>query len=228
MTVAAIHQPNYLAWLGYFHKIKAADVFVLLDTVEYQSGNAFSVTNRARIKGGNGVVLLTVPISRRTASGRIYDVCIDSSAPWARKHLRSIEVSYRRAPYFSAVFEFLEAVLSSPPVSLAELNSRLILAVSRYLELSTPVVSASTLGIAAIDRNQRLIEVCEKIGATTYLSGQGGRKYNDEALFLEHGICVSYTSFVHPKYPQLHGDFVDGLSTIDALFNCGHAIGDRL
>ena len=228
MTIAAIHQPNYLPWLGYFHKIKAADIFVFLDTVDYQSGNAFSITNRARIKGANGVVLLTVPVSGKTSSRRIQDVCVDCATPWARKHLRSVEFSYRRAPYFSAVFEVLEAVLSSPPVSLAELNSRLIFEVCRYLKFSTPVVCASALGVGAVDRNQRLIEVCQKVGATTYLSGQGGRKYNDEVLFLQNGIHLSYTRFVHPEYPQLHGDFDAGLSVLDAMFNCGPAIADRL
>lgn len=223
MTVAAIHQPNYLPWLGYFHKIKAADIFVLLDTVDYQSGNAFSVTNRTRIKGANGAVLLTVPVLRRRGSRRIQDVCIDSSTTWAHKHLRSIELSYRRAPYFSPAFDVLQAVLASPPVSLAELNSRLILEMSRYLKLSTPIVYASTLGVAAVDRNQRLIEVCERIGATTYLSGQGGRKYNDAALFLQNGIRLSYTGFARPEYPQLHGEFVAGLSVIDAILNCGTA-----
>jgi len=221
MTVAAIHQPNYLPWLGYFHKIKAADIFVLLDTVDYQSGNAFSVTNRTRIKGANGAVLLTVPVSGKTVSRRIQDVRVESSTPWARKHLRSIELSYRRAPYFSPVFDVLEAVLSSPPVSLAELNSRFIVELSGYLRLNVPLVSASSLGIESVDRNQRLIEVCKKVGATTYLSGQGGRKYNDEVLFSQHGITVSYTRFAHPEYPQLHGDFVSGLSVIDAIFNCG-------
>jgi len=221
MTVAAIHQPNYLPWLGYFHKIKAADIFVFLDTVDYQSGNAFSITNRARIKGANGVVLLTVPVSRKTPSRRIQEVCIDSSTGWARKHLRSIELSYRRAPYFSPAFEVLEAVLSSPPVSLAGLNSCLIVEVSRYFHLNTPVVSASALGVRTADRNQRLIEVCQKLGVKTYLSGQGGRKYNAEALFLQHGIRIPYTPFIHPEYPQLHGDFVAGLSVIDAMFNVG-------
>ena len=221
MTVAAIHQPNYLPWLGYFHKIKAADIFVFLDTVDYQSGNAFSVTNRARIKGGNGVVLLTVPVSGKTASRRVQDVCVDSSTAWARKHLRSIELSYRRAPYFSQFFGVLGAVLSSPPASLAELNIRLIVELSRYLNFRTPVVWASALGVGAVDRNQRLIEVCQKVGATTYLSGQGGRKYNDEAHFLQHGISLGYTRFIHPEYPQLHGEFVAGLSVIDAIFNCG-------
>lgn len=221
MTVAAVHQPNYLPWLGYFQKIKAADIFVLLDTVDYQSGNAFSVTNRTRIKGANGAVLLTVPVSRKTVSRRIQDVRVDSSTPWARKHLRSIELSYRRAPYFIPVFEVLAAVLSRPPVSLTELNSRLIVEVSGYLRLNVPLVSASSLGIDTVDRNQRLVEVCKKVGATTYLSGQGGRKYNDEVLFSQHGIGVSYTRFAHPEYPQLHGDFVSGLSVIDAMFNCG-------
>jgi hypothetical protein len=121
------------------------------------------------------------------------------------------------------VFEVLETVLSKPPASLAELNSSLIVEVSRYLHLSTPVVSASALGIQTLDRNQRLIDVCQKLGVTTYLSGQGGRKYNDEAVFLQQGIRISYTCFAHPEYPQLHGSFVAGLSLVDAIFNLGPA-----
>ena len=68
MTVVAIHQPNYVPWPGYFHKLAACDVFVHLDAVQYPRGQSFAARNR--IKTPNGVTYLTVPVSVPKGSER--------------------------------------------------------------------------------------------------------------------------------------------------------------
>jgi hypothetical protein len=220
VTTVAIHQPNYLPWLGYFAKIRRADVFVLLDTVAFQSGNTTSVTNRARIKTPRGPLLLTVPVVRG-GSRRVSDIAVDYARPWPRKHLASIEQSYARAPHLNQVLELLRGPLSERPTRMAALNGDLIREICGYLGILTRLVWASSLGVETGDRNLRLIEICQRLGATAYLSGEGGRRYNDERLFAERGLGVEYRRFTHPEYPQLHGPFVTHLSIVDALFNCG-------
>ena len=60
--IVSIHQPQYLPWLGYFDKIDRADVFVLLDTVQYKKNEW---QNRNRIKTARGAQWLTVPVTYR-------------------------------------------------------------------------------------------------------------------------------------------------------------------
>lgn len=220
MTRVAIHQPNYLPWLGFFHKIWASDVFILLDDVAFQQGNSSSITNRARVKGPNGVVLLTVPV-RRHGSRVIRDVRVDDSRAWRHKHIVTIRQAYADAPATPEILRLLERTLATGDDTLADLSESLIKDVCAYLGISTRVVRSSGLGVPAADRNVRLADLCRAVGGSEYLSGAGGRKYLDPGVFSERGISVRYTGYAPPDYPQLHGPFVPGLSVIDALCNLG-------
>ena len=100
----AMHQPNYVPWLGYFHKLADADWFVHLDAVQFPRGQSFAARNR--IKTPNGVAWLTVPVSRpHGRDGRVsYGEVGFADAGWRDKHLKTVEMSYRRAPFFDEVF----------------------------------------------------------------------------------------------------------------------------
>lgn len=221
MKSIAIHQPNYLPWLGYFHKIQIADEFVILDDVDYQSGNASSITNRTRIKTSNGGVLLTVPVLKNHESRHINQIRIDNQQPWAKKHLKTLQMAYAKSAHFDEIYVLLEAILSQKFEFLALLNETLIREICNYLEIGTPLRLSSSLDtIEVSEKNERIIEICEKLGATVYFSGNGAREYNDEALYVSHGLKLDYTQFSAPVYPQLYGEFLGGLSIVDALFNC--------
>jgi hypothetical protein len=57
--IVAIHQPQYLPWLGYFDKMLAADLFCYLDCVQFKKNEW---QNRNRIKTAQGWQWLTVPV----------------------------------------------------------------------------------------------------------------------------------------------------------------------
>lgn len=221
MTRIGVHQPNYFPWIGYFHKLAAVDVFVLLDNVKYQSGNASSVTNRTTIKASRGPQKMTVPTLRTGALQDLQDVRIDQRQHWKRKHLGSIQAAYGKAPAFSAIFPVISAAIEGAGESLVALNRQSIQVACHLLGLDTPLFLASSLDLIATEKNERLREICDRLGGTAYLSGQGARSYNDEDLFEGAGIRLEYSDFVCPEYPQLHGPFVPNLSILDALFNCG-------
>ena len=69
--------------------------------------------------------------------------------------------------------------------------------------------------------NQLLVDLLEKVNATHYLSGIGAKNYHKDEPFKEANIKVVWQDFKHPVYPQLHGEFIPYLSSIDLLFNCG-------
>ncbi len=216
--LVAIHQPNYLPWAGYFYKMAQADCFVLFDNAQYPKG---SFANRNRIKTAAGVQILTVPV--RISRGHcqlMNEIEIAMEHKWAPKHWATLKNCYHRAPFFKGYEPALAAIYQQRHwASLAELNEALIMVLRQALGIATPVMRASTLGIAGKVSN---LSICLKLNADGYLSGDGAGDYLDAEEFRRQGITVTYTNFRHPDlYPQLYGDFVSHLAVIDLLFNCG-------
>jgi len=215
--IVAVHQPQYLPWLGYFDKMIKADVFCYLDNVQYKK-NEFQ--NRNRIKTAQNWQWLTVPVLYRFPQ-KINEVKINNTVTWKRKHLQALVTNYKKAPFFEDYIGFFEGVYSKDWEYLSELNVYLIDNIRNLIGLkATQTVWASSLHLSD-DPTGRLIDICKVLGADTYLSGPDGIKYMDLEQFKQQGIQVMVQNFQHPEYPQLFGDFVSHLSIVDLLFNCG-------
>lgn len=221
MTVAAIHQPNYLPWPGYFHKLAAADVFVYLDAVQYPRGQSFAARNR--IKTPNGVIYLTIPVSvPKGQEGKASYLEVEfAEERWRDKHLRTVEQSYRRAPHFEEVFELYRGGLERGQ-TFVDLNVGLIEAIAGYLGIETRRLRLSETLESFGEKTELIVDVCRAVGADVYLSGSGGgREYNDEELLAQHGIELRYDEYAYPEHQQLWDGFEPNLSVLDLLFNCG-------
>jgi hypothetical protein len=223
LTVVAIHQPNFVPWLGYFHKMLLADVFVLLDHVQFERG-----VNRNRIKTPNGELSLTVPIRSGDRRKPIMAVQLADEPDWQKEHMESLRRSYSRSPHFLEYAGTLEAIYQQDWTHLADLNKRLIFQVKEWLGITTPVCCSSELDGLEGKKNELILSICRRLGATVYLSGRGAAAYNDPARYDESGIRLVYQEFQHPIYPQPWGEFRPNLSALDCLFNCGGAAGDLL
>jgi hypothetical protein len=220
MTSVAIHQPNFLPWLGYFDKIRRADVFVVLDTAQYSRG---SWTNRVKMLVSGGPSWVTVPIVRAHGGFQsISDTQIDNHTPWREKVLKTIELNYRKAPHFDAVFPWLSELIHSPISGIGAYNLSAIRAIMSALHLDLEKLRlASGLG-ADGTATTLLASLVRAAGGDTYLAGGGASEYQDDAIFSESGVQVRYQAFSHPTYRQLNSsEFVAGLSVVDALMNCG-------
>lgn len=223
MTTVAIMQPTYLPWLGYLALIDQADVFVLLDDVQFERR---SWQQRNRIKGPAGAVTLTVPVHKAPRETRIRDIRVNFDHNFPEAHRATIEHAYKRASHFADYQEELAAHFDDPPSLLHELNVKLIHWMAAKLEAVARFVSSSALA-ATGRKDAYLAAICEELGATEYLSPQGSRDYLAESSFFRH-IPVRYLEFDHPTYPQLHGPFVSHLSAVDLLFNVGPGASDVL
>lgn len=225
--IVAVHQPNYLPWIGFFQKVASVDVFVILDSVQYPRGA--SVANRNRIKTANGEQLLTVPVSiPKGSQGRIsYADVQTAGVHWKKQHLKGIRMAYGRAPYFQRYYRVLERAFADT-TSLLEINLNFIYFCIKELEIRAHIKLLSQLPVRPGAKSELIVNICNEIGANSYLSGQGARKYNDETLFEANGIALTYQEFECPVYAQLHGEFVPNLSIIDLLFNCGPSSGRLL
>jgi hypothetical protein len=213
----AIHQPHYLPWLGYLAKWAAADLFVFLDTVQYEK-NGWQ--NRNRIKTPTGAQWLTVPVRARLGMP-ILDVPIDDDSPWARRHLASIEQAYARAPGLARHRNALRDFYARKWTHLLPVATASAEWLARAFGIRTPVRAASELSVTTTDPTSRLVALCRAVGATTYLAGPDGAKYMDLPQFAEAGIAVQEQRYAHPEYPQAHGPFVPFLSALDLLLADG-------
>jgi hypothetical protein len=217
MTVVAIHQPQFLPWLGYFHKLARSDVFCLLDTVQYKK-NEFQ--NRNRIKTSNGWQWLTVPVTYRFPQ-RICEVGMNHTVDWQRKHLQAFKTHYRKAPFFDTYIEKFEEFYRQPFDLLGEINGTCILLLMELLGLERKLVLASSLQLETDDPTLRLVKICQALEGDVYLSGRDGANYMDMATFHSHRLEIVFQDFNHPEYPQCYGPFEPNLSVVDLLFNCG-------
>ena len=213
--VVAIHQPNFLPWLGWFAKAAQADVMVLLDDVQLERAGP---TTRVQVKSREGPRFVSVPV-RRGEDVRIDEAEIAHDGKWDVHLVRLLENAYHATPGWPRHGAAIcDAIRSREPL-LARFNERLIRYVMDALAIRTPLVLASALGPRMQHGNLGNLEFCRRHDAATYLSGSGGRKYNDPAPFAAAGVALVYSAFTHPVYAQPHGGFVAGLSAVDALFS---------
>jgi hypothetical protein len=225
-TVASIHQPNYIPWLGYFFKIAHSDKFVFLDTVAYSCG---SFVNRNSIKTPNGPAWLTIPVLKSGRFGQlISEVETSDIQPWARRHLATLQSNYGRAPYFKEILTLLEPhyqAATDNRKSLSDFNIGVICSIVTYLRVNTQFIRASELNVSG-HKTELLLDICRVVGATTYVAGAGGKSYQEDGKFEHAGIAPLFSSFSQGSYPQLFGEFVGNLSIVDVLMNCGY-LGTR-
>ncbi|MEE9274100.1 MAG: WbqC family protein [bacterium] len=217
--IAAIHQPAYLPWLGYFHKILLADVFVFLDTVQIEK-NGF--VNRNRVRTPSGVQWLTVPVGMKGHTGKtIAEMEISPAAGWKKKHIRTLEMAYRKSPWCERYAGPLGGLIEGAGDSLADFLFEMLAYFTAELGLSeTRIVRASELA-ARGRREDLLLSICKEIGADTYLSGAAGKDYLDARGFEEAGVRVEFQEFRHPVYDQGRPGFEPNLAVVDALFHLG-------
>lgn len=211
----AAHQPQYLPWLGYFDKMDRADLFVLLDTVQYKKNEW---QNRNRIRTSTGWQWLTVPVHHRHPM-RLLDVQVDDGAGWRRKHREALRQCYARAPHRQEVLPKICDLLDQPLSSLVDLNAASVRLLADLLGVHTPVVLASSLEDVREGKDGRLIDLCRRFRCDTYLAGAGGRDYMDESAWRRAGIAVEFQDFVHPVYPQSYPGFEPNLSAVDFLMH---------
>jgi WbqC-like protein family len=213
VTTVAIHQPHYMPWLGYLAKWAAADVFVFLDTVQYEK-NGWQ--NRNRIKTATGPRWLTVPVHARLGTP-IADVTVDAGQAWPERHRRAIDDAYATATHHARHREDLARLYALSWTHLGPLAAASAEWLARALGITAPVHLASKLGVVATDPTERLVALCAAVGGDTYLAGRDGARYMDVAPFTAAGIDVLYQDYTHPTYAQLHGEFVPNCSALDLL-----------
>jgi hypothetical protein len=216
--ILTAHQPVYLPWLGLFNKIANAELFCYFDIVQYQRKD---FNNRNKIKTSNGELWLSVPVESKDHLSKNVSKILIIQDNWVKKHIKSIELNYKKTPFFVDYFPELESILiNHSKESLGPLNLKLLEYFLKCLEIDIPIVKASDYSFEGIG-SDLVLDMCIKLGADRYIFGEQGKNYADIQAFKEKGIELEFQNYIHPSYRQVGRDFIPYMSIIDLLFNEG-------
>lgn len=219
MCTAVIMQPTYLPWPGYFDLMDQSDIFVFLDSVQFDKR---SWQQRNRIKCSTGEQMLTVPVfSKGQFYQNICEVRIDHSSNFIESHIKAIQINYARSRYFSRYFNEIAGILRKKHILLCDLNIEIILWIKEVFGLRAKILRSSSLNIQG-NKVALLADICKSLGVSHYLSPRGSLDYiSQNNFFDEYGIQLSYQNYEPAFYHQLFGEFIPYLSTLDMLLNEG-------
>lgn len=220
------HQPGYLPWLGYFHKLSLCDTFVFMDTVQYLENDW---NNRNKIKTPQGWFWLTVPIDRKETKGNRLDQIVikdynnsDSKDFWQKVHWRTIEANYKNSPFFKIYGEELkELYLDKNWKYLIDLCWHQFKLFNNWLNLDTKKIIRMSEFSFTGNKDKLILDHCIKLGGDKIVFGKHGKEYVDIKLFEKNNIKVYFQEYKHPIYKQRFNEFLPNMSIIDLLFNQG-------
>lgn len=212
-------QPTYMPWTGYFNLMSQVDCFVYLDDAQYQR-SSWHNRNRILLKGIPN--WLTVPVIRCNLKASIDEVVVDDKSPWRRKHLTTLSNAYSRIEYGSEMLEAVEPLRDASLTHLSNLNIALLDMLRSKLNITTPTIRSSELGIDG-KRTRRLIDILTHLGATEYVTPIGAIDYLQVDRFTEHcPVQLRMHDFQPAVYVQRNVTaFVSHLSILDVVGNLG-------
>ena len=222
--LVAIHQPHYVPWLGYLDRMVKADLFVVLDHVQFERRN---FQNRTTILLEGQPKLLTVPVVQVSQKETIVEKRVDNSEDggrdWGPTHFKTLRYAYRKAPHFNDYAPRLQEILHARWDRLIDLDLAMLGFVREAFQIATPIRRSSEMNVEGA-KSELLLNLCKALGpGSAFLGGLGGsRRYLDHAAFAEANVGVVWQQFEHPVYTQCgDGAFAPGLMSLDLLFNCG-------
>jgi len=216
--ILTAHQPVYLPWLGLFHKIYLSDLYCIFDIAQYQTKD---YNNRNLIKTHQGPIWLSVPVeSKDHFQKKLCDIRIINNG-WNKKHLKSIQLSYKNSAFYKDYIEGVEHILVGTIFEfLTDLNTDILKFMLKAFDITVPIVKASDYDFCGY-KSDLVLDMCLKLNADKYIFGSQGNNYANINSFNTNNIKVFFQDYKHPIYRQLHGNFLPNMSALDLLFNLG-------
>lgn len=215
--VAVVHQPDFLPYLGFFDRLLHADIYVVLETAQYVSRGWM---NRDKIKTPTGEKWFTVGVKKAPQTTRIKDIFLFEEDSWKKNNLGLFHDNYRKAPFYHEIMPYIQKLYSVDYKMFWEFSFASIKMLIELFGIDIEIVFSSDLNPQGKNNNM-IVDIMNKLGVRTYLSGTGAADYYDSSVYEQAGIKVIWQDFKHPVYPQQFGEFIPYLSSIDLLFNCG-------
>lgn len=225
-VTAAIMQPYFFPYIGYFQLVAAVDLFIVYDNIKYTKRGWI---NRNRLLQGGEATLFSLPLKADSdfRDVREREIATDFSP---NKLLDRIGGAYRQAPYFAETFPLIEQVVRHADRNLFGFIHHSIVKTCEHLGIGTRIRVSSTIDIDhGLKSQDKVLALCHAVGANTYINAMGGTELYARQDFAARGIELKFLQSRKIEYPQLGGDFVPWLSIIDVMmFNPKIAVASML
>lgn len=212
-----IMQPYFMPYIGYWQLINAVDRFVILDDVNYIMRGYI---NRNSILLNGKPYRFSIPIEKASQNKLILETRLNFTSDKKHDFLLTVSNAYRKAPYFEDVMPLIEEVINNPQADLTAFIRYSMEKVMQYLDLHTEILLSSEIEKDQMCKGEeRIIEICKKLGADIYINPCGGRKlYYRDAFEKEHmQLFFLDTQSDYIVYKQAQKEFTGNLSIIDIM-----------
>ncbi|MEO1554848.1 MAG: WbqC family protein [Pseudomonadota bacterium] len=198
----AVMQPYFYPYMGYFRLMAAVDIFVLFDCVQFPRRGRVHRSEVPHNSGGS--TWLTLPLASAPQQTRI------DAMRFAPDAASTFGQRCASLTWLDGLPASVTAALTGPmdrPIDYLEQN---LVAVARYLGLSTRVERSSRYAIPAeIRRGARVRAVAKAVGATQYVNAPGGRGLYHQSEFIADGLALSFL----PHYDGVRRHMLHALAT---------------
>jgi WbqC-like protein family len=215
----AIMQPYFFPYIGYWQLIHAVDRFIIYDDVNFIKRGW---VNRNRILINGEATYIVAPIIKASQNKKICDLSLDPWPVWKDKMVKSIEMAYRKSPFFAQLYPLIEKLICHEADNLSDYLSHQLQAMASFTGIKTEfVVTSRFYGNNDLSGEARILDICKREGATTYINPQGGQALYDTETFHNAAIDLRFIVMRPISYKQRANRFVPHLSIIDALMEIG-------
>ena len=216
-----IMQPYVFPYIGYFQLIKVVDKFVIYDDVAFINKGWI---NRNNILVNGKASMFTIPLIGASQNRLIREIEIDSLPIWSKKFLKTLEQSYKKAPFFREGFGIVEHVFNSQVSNIGALATASLKETCKYLKINTEIVESSGIyNNQDLKAQNRILAICLQEKAVHYINPIGGMSIYDKQLFADNQILLNFIKAKPVLYKQFNKEeetFVPWLSIIDLLMFC--------
>lgn len=213
-----IMQPYFMPYLGYWQLIKAVDKFVIYDDVNFIKGGWI---NRNRYLYQNQAKIFNIIMNDASSFKKINEIkLMKSNGTYSpmKKMLSTFTMAYKKAPYYNEIMNMLEPIAAYDNDNLAQFIENSIRIVASYLDIETEIVVSSDIQkTEGLVKEKRVIDICKRLHAETYINAIGGKELYNEAEFLQEGIILKFIKMNALNYKQFGEEFIPNLSIIDVL-----------
>lgn len=223
----AIMQPYFFPYIGYFQLINAVDTFVIYDDVNFIKKGWI---NRNNILVNEKQFLFSISLKSISQNKLINEIEIDENSQWRTVLLKTIQFAYSKAPFFENVFPLLKNIIEYDEINISKLIIHSLHEICNFLSIETKIITSSDVNKNNNLKGQdKIIEICKKLNAATYINAIGGLTLYNKELFLQHNISLNFIKSNPVNYFQFKENFIPHLSIIDVMmFNSPEKIKDFL
>lgn len=208
-------QPYFVPYLGYWQLMNAVDKYVIFDDVNFIRKGWI---NRNRILIHGEAKYFRIPLLQASQNKKIKEIELAKDSSLLDKNLKTIELAYKRAPYFDVIFPLIEQIIRCQEKNLVFFLTNSFYLICRYLDITTELVFSSSLSKDnSLKGEKKILSICDILNATEYYNAIGGQELYSSENFENNGIYLRFLKPERIEYKQFSNAFQKDLSIIDVM-----------